>query len=77
MPRDEHSIALAAKNSRVLAIDNLSHLSGDQSDSLCRISTGGGLSARKLYTDEDEVLIQYCRPIILNGIGDVVARGDW
>jgi hypothetical protein len=40
------------------------------SDTLCSLSTGGGFSVRALYTNNDEVLFDAARPIILNGIGD-------
>ena len=31
---------------------------------------------RQLYTDQDEVLFDAARPVILNGIEDIVARPD-
>jgi putative DNA primase/helicase len=34
---------IAASNSRLLALDNMSHLPDWASDSLCRITTGGGI----------------------------------
>jgi hypothetical protein len=47
-----------------------------QSDSLCRIATGGGFSSRQLYSDDDEKLFEAARPIILNGIDSVITRAD-
>jgi hypothetical protein len=46
------------------------------SDALCRLSTGGGFSARELYTDAEECLFDATRPVILNGITDVATRPD-
>jgi hypothetical protein len=43
---------------------------------LCRLSTGGGFSARELYTDAEEVLFDATRPIALNGITGVATRPD-
>jgi hypothetical protein len=43
---------------------------------LCRLATGGGFATRQLYTDGDEILFDATRPIILNGIEDIVARPD-
>src|SRR5262249_23251010 len=37
---------------------------------------GGGFAVRQLYTDEDEVLFDASRPVILNGIEDIVTRPD-
>ena len=46
------------------------------SDAICRLSTGGGAGKRKLYEDDDEILFEGRRPILLNGIEDVATRGD-
>ncbi len=67
---------IAANNSWALAYDNCSHLPDWVSDALCRISTGGGFSARTLYSDEDETIFAAKRPLIINGIGDPATRSD-
>jgi hypothetical protein len=46
------------------------------SDTLCRLATGGGFAVRQLYTDQDEVLFDAVRPVLLNGIEDIVERPD-
>jgi hypothetical protein len=46
------------------------------SDAVCRLSTGGGFSTRELYTDQDEMLFDATRPIILNGIETFATRPD-
>jgi len=76
MPRDEQALAIGAANSWVLAFDNLSGLPDWLSDALCRISTGAGYSARRLYQDLEEVFAQTRRPVILNGIPELASRGD-
>jgi hypothetical protein len=75
-PRKEDDLLVAAKGRWVLAFDNLSGLPAGQSDALCRLSTGGGLGKRELYTDSDESLLDARRPVILNGIDDLLSRGD-
>ncbi len=60
----------------MLALDNISHVQPWLSDALCRLSTGGGLSKRELYSDAEEVLLDAQRPVILNGIGDIANRSD-
>jgi hypothetical protein len=67
---------IAANNGHVLAFDNISHLRPWLSDALCRLASGGGFAVRQLYTDQDEVLFDAARPVILNGIEDVVTRPD-
>ena len=46
------------------------------SDALCRLATGGSFAVRQLYTDDEEVLFDASRPILLNGIEDVISRPD-
>ena len=75
-PREERDLFIAASNGHVLAFDNLSDLPPWMSDALCRIASGGSFAVRQLYTDRDEVLFQAARPIILNGIEDVITRPD-
>jgi hypothetical protein len=60
----------------MLAFDNISKLPDWISDTLCRLSTGGGFATRQLYTDLDEQLFDAMRPVVLNGIEDVVVRPD-
>jgi hypothetical protein len=76
LPRDEHEFFIAANNGQVLAFDNVSNISNWVSDTVCRIATGGGFSVRKLYSDFDEVLFNATRPVLLNGIEDVITRPD-
>ena len=75
-PKDERDLAIAAKNSRAPLFDNISHLSDSMSECLCRLSTGGAYSTRQLYTDGDEVIFDYQRPLILNGINGVATKSD-
>jgi hypothetical protein len=46
------------------------------SDALCRLTSGGAFSTRRLFTDQDEILFAAARPIILNGIEEVITRPD-
>jgi hypothetical protein len=76
LPREDRDLFIAATNSHLLAFDNVSGLPLWISDTLCRLATGGGFAVRQLYSDQDEVLFDAARPIILNGIEDVVTRPD-
>lgn len=70
-PKDERDMMIAATNSWVLAYDNISGITQELSDSLCRIATGAGFSTRTLHSNEDETIFSVKRPIITNGIADV------
>src|SRR6516164_9001704 len=74
--REERDLLIAANNSHVLAFDNLSSLSYALSDAFCRLAAGASFGLRQLYTDQDEVLFQAARPILLNSIEDVISRPD-
>jgi hypothetical protein len=76
LPREDRDLFIAASNSHALVFDNVSGLPAWISDTLCRLATGGGFAVRQLYTDQDEVLFDATRPVILNGIEDIVARPD-
>lgn len=76
LSRSEHDLFIAANNGHVLAFDNVSGLPTWISDSLCRLATGASFAVRQLYTDQDEVLFDAARPIVLNGIEDIVTRPD-
>ena len=76
LPREDRDLFIAASNGHVLAFDNVSGLPAWISDMLCRLATGGGFAVRQLYSDQDEVLFDAARPVILNGIEDIVTRPD-
>jgi len=76
LPREDRDLFITARNGHVLAFDNVSGLPHWISDTLCRLATGGGFATRELHTDQEEVLFDAVRPIILNGIEDVVNRPD-
>ncbi|MGD0397574.1 MAG: toprim domain-containing protein [Syntrophobacteraceae bacterium] len=76
VPREERDLMIAANNSWLLAFDNLSGVPDWLSDALCRLSTGGGLSTRELYTDTEEIIFEARRPQILTGIDRISSRHD-
>jgi hypothetical protein len=76
LAREERDLMIAANNGHVLAFDNLSGLPSWFSDALCRLASGGSFALRQLFTDENEILFHAARPVILNGIEDVVCRAD-
>jgi hypothetical protein len=75
-PRNQRDLLVAAKHSWIVCLDNISLISDRLSDALCRLSTGGGFSTRTLYTDQDEIVLDACRPVVLTGIADLATRGD-
>jgi hypothetical protein len=76
LPREDRDLFIAANNGHLLVFDNVSGLPAWISDTLCRLATGGGFAIRQLYSDQDEVLFDAARPVILNGIEEIVTRPD-
>jgi hypothetical protein len=76
LPSKEHELFVAAASNPVLTFDNMSGLNAGLSDGLCKIVTGGAFSTRRLYSDTEEVLLEARRPVIINGIDDLVTRQD-
>jgi hypothetical protein len=74
--RNEHEMFIAANNAWMLAFDNLSSLTEWMSDGLASMATGSAFSTRSLYTNDDEHIFTAECPIMLNGIVDVIAKGD-
>jgi hypothetical protein len=76
LSREERELMITANNGHLLAFDNLSGLPVWLSDALCRLASGGSFTVRQLYTDDEEVLFEAARPILLNGIEEVISRPD-
>lgn len=75
-PRKEQDVMVAAHNSWLLAFDNLSKLSQEQSDVLCRIVTGGSFQTRKLYSDSSLITLRARRPMVITSVEDVISASD-
>ena len=75
-PREERDLMISATNSWMLVFDNLSGIPPWLSDSFCRLSTGGGISNRELYTNGEEFILDAMRPVLLNGIDSLTERAD-
>lgn len=75
-PHDCRDLMIAANNSWCLTYENLSHIPPWLSDALCRLSTGGGFATRELYTDQDEIIFDSQRPVLLTSIEEVATRSD-
>ncbi|MGA5166371.1 MULTISPECIES: hypothetical protein [Streptomyces] len=75
-PKDEENLTTTVAAGWVTALDNLSHMTPDLSDAMCRIVTGAEDVKRALFTDGDVFRIGYRRPMLLTGIDVGVIRPD-
>lgn len=76
LPRNEEDLAISAAGGRILSYENLSTIRGYMSDALCAVATGGGYGSRTLYTNDDETLFSFRRPILMNSITGAITRAD-
>jgi hypothetical protein len=67
---------ISSMRQHIQSFDNLAKISQPLSDAFCRLSTGGGLATRQLYSDDEEKVFEACRPILATSIVDVVTRPD-
>lgn len=76
LPSGTVDLALSLSKNYMLTLDNLDSLTAEKSDLLCTAVTGGSISKRKLFTDDEEVVLSFKRCIVLNGINIVASRSD-
>lgn len=76
MPTSKEDLALILSNNYMPCFDNLDNITAEKSDMLCMAATGGGFSKRTLYTDDDETILYFKKPVSLNGINVVATRAD-
>lgn len=76
LPNNRTDLANQLAQHWVCAYDNQSPIKDWQSDMLARAVTGAGIERRKLYTDDDPLVRQFRRGIIINGIEIPVWKPD-
>ena len=76
MPKNTKDLAIATQNSHVLYYDNIRSISHVMSDNLCTTATGGAISSRKLYSDEDQSLLYLHAALVLNGLHSFLDQAD-
>jgi len=77
IPRNKTELLLHFNNRYLVNFDNVSGFDSETSDIFCRAITGEGQSKRQLYTDQDEVIFNYRRKIVINGIAPTLEFPDY
>ncbi|MGY5152399.1 MAG: hypothetical protein ACW9XA_09035 [Candidatus Nitrosopumilus sp. bin_6a] len=74
--RNDDDLNVRFANNYMAVFDNLSDITGEQSDSLCKAVTGASYSKRQNYSDADEIVLKFQRKIVLNGISVNIEHSD-
>ena len=76
LPKKAEELLQKVDHHYFCCFDNVGYISDEFSDIFCRVSTGGGMSKRKLYTDDADFYRQLKRPLWFNGISVEITRED-
>jgi hypothetical protein len=73
---DPRDFLQKASHAYALMLDNQNTVPEWAADTLCRLVSGEADSKRRLYTDDEDVIIELRRAVLLNGINVPTDRGD-
>jgi hypothetical protein len=62
-----------AGNTHVIALENVSSIKDDLSDTICSLNTGTGYAERKYYAQGEEFSERHHNPVVINGIPNNLA----
>jgi hypothetical protein len=73
---DPRDFLQKASHAYLIMLDNQNAVPEWAADTLCRLVTGEADSKRRLYTDDEDVIIELRRAVLLNGINVPTDRSD-
>jgi hypothetical protein len=73
---DPRDFLQKASHAYLLMLDNQNTVPEWGANTLCRLVTGEADSKRRLYTDDEDVIVELRRAVLLNGINVPTDRGD-
>jgi hypothetical protein len=73
---DPRDFLQKASHAFAVMLDNQNTIPEWGADTVCRLVTGEADSKRRLYTDDEDVIIELRRAVLLNGINVPTDRGD-
>jgi hypothetical protein len=76
MPRTDKDLAIATQNSHVMFIDNVRGITQAMSDIMCIAATGGAISSRRLYSDEEEHVINLHGALVITTLHPFIDQPD-
>ncbi len=76
IPGDKREFAQQLYHNHLLVYDNVRFVPKWFPDEVCKAVTGGGISKRQLFTDDEDVVYDYKRCIEINGINIALVEPD-
>lgn len=76
IPKGNDGLELRLSNSYFVALDNLSYISRNISDTLARAVTGGSVTKRAMYQNTEEVTLNIKALLAINSVSMVVKESD-
>lgn len=76
LPKNHVELVQKLSHHWCIVFDNISYVSDEVSDLLCRAATGTGFSKRELFTDDEDIILVLKHCVALNGINLVATRPD-
>jgi hypothetical protein len=74
--REDRDVMIIARITFIQANDNVKHYSSERQGTLCRLTSGGSVHGRSLYTDMDTFSVSVARPVIATSTIVVVTEED-
>jgi len=75
-PKDVNELIQMLAHHSCIIFDNVSYLSNEISNALCKAVTGEGFSKREIYTVEEDVIFSFRRCLAINGISIAARNPD-
>jgi DNA polymerase, archaea type len=76
IPSDKREFAQQLYHNYLVLYDNVKSVPEWFSDEVCKAITGGGISKRQLFTDDEDVVYDYKGCVIINGINIALIEPD-
>ena len=76
IPKTKEDLAIMLDKHYFLCLDNITNISPEISDLLCMAATGGAYAKRKLFSNDDETILEFLQAVSLNGINVVATKPD-
>jgi DNA polymerase, archaea type len=76
IPSDKREFAQQLYHNHLILYDNVRSVPYWFSDEVCKAVTGGGISKRQLFTDDEDIVYDYRRCIKINGINIALVEPD-